>query len=266
MSIAEKVRLTITGRVATLTIDNPPLNVLTVAVRQALLDRVAAIESHPEIAVVVLETALGSVFSVGSDVKEFPKHEAGGLDKIRFEQTLLDRIAALAPVTVAKARGLVLGGGAELMLACDLRVGTLESEIGFPEIRLGALPAAGGMKRLLREVGPARALDLVLRGRRVPASRALELGLLTAAVPADELDASVDALVEDLLTLPLSAVTAAKRAFLAMQEGDDANAIEAQAFATLFRTPDLQEGLSAFLEKRTPRFNQGGGRDTASPA
>lgn len=265
MSAAEKVRLNMMGRVATLAIDNPPLNVLTVAVRQALLDHIVAIEGQPEIAVVVIETALGPAFSVGSDVKEFPKDEAGGLAKIRFEQTLLDRIAALAPVTVAKVRGMALGGGGELMLACDLRLGTLDCEIGFPEIRLGALPAAGGMKRLLREVGPARALDLVLRGHRVPATRALELGLLTAAVPADELDAAVDTLVDDLLTLPLNAVTAAKRAFLALQDGDRANAIEAEAFAALFRTPDLQEGLSAFLDKRPPRFNKGGGRDAVSP-
>lgn len=257
MSIAGEVRLSIDGRVATLVIDNPPLNVLTVAVRRALLDKVIEIESRPDMRVLVIETALDRAFSVGSDVREFPGDEAGGLAKIRFEQMLLDRIAGLAPVTIAKARGLALGGGAELMLACDLRFASLDCEIGFPEIRLGTLPAAGGMKRLLRDLGAARARDLVLRGQRVSAARAEELGLLNAAVPAARLDAHVASVVEDFLSLPAGAVAMAKRAFIAMGDGGDANTIEAEAFGALFRTPDLQEGLSAFLEKRPPRFDTG---------
>jgi len=252
---SETVSLTIDGRTATISINHPPLNVLTIAVREALSSVIGELEARDDIAVVVIESALPSAFSVGSNVHEFPRDEAGGLAKIRFEQRLYDRIAALAPVTIGKARGLILGGGAELMLACDLRVASVDGEIGFPEIRLGALPAAGGMKRLLRELGPARARDMVLRGRRLTTTRAAEIGLLTEAVPAEALDRVVAEIVAELLALPSVAMTQAKRAFNAMQTGGDANAIEAAAFGALFRAPDLAEGLSAFVEKRLPQFN-----------
>ena len=163
------------GRVARVRIDNPPLNILTTAVREALfrcVHRLAA-EDGPD--VVILEGAGKRAFSVGSDIKSFPEDEVGAVNKIRFEQYLLDRITTLPQLTIAKLNGHVLGGGAELMLACDLRIAAEGTQIGFPEIKLGALPAAGGTQRLMRELGPARARELVYLGDSIDADEAYRM-------------------------------------------------------------------------------------------
>jgi enoyl-CoA hydratase/carnithine racemase len=256
MNAPEAVRLSVNGPIATLVIDNLPLNVLTIAVRQALLDRIAEIDVRNDIRVLIIESTGPRAFSVGSDVREFPTDEAGGVAKIRFEQMLLDRIAGLAPVTIAKVQGMALGGGAELMLACDFRIASEDSQIGFPEIRLGALPAAGGMKRLVRELGALRARELVLLGRPVTAARAAELNMINAAVPSGELDAEVNRLSRDLVSLSGHSLRLAKTAIAGIAAGGEADTLEAEAFGALFRKADLAEGLEAFVQKRPPRFNQ----------
>jgi len=250
------VGLSCSGSVAILQIDNPPLNILTVAVREALFRRIIEVENRPDIRVVVVQAGGSRAFSVGSDIREFPDDELGGVAKIRFEQYLLDRLAGLPAVTIAKVGGMALGGGAELMLACDFRIASTGAEIGFPEIRLGALPAAGGMKRLTREIGSLYARELVLLGRPVSATRAAEIGLINSVVPAEDLDAEVDRLARELVALPAEAMRLAKRVI-----GSDAlwrqmDTEEAEAFGILFRGTDLAEGLAAFLEKREPRFNR----------
>jgi enoyl-CoA hydratase/carnithine racemase len=256
MSGPETVRLSVNGPVATLLIDNPPLNVLTIVVRKALLEQIAELEVHDDVRVLVIESAGERAFSVGSDVREFPADEAGGVAKIRFEQMLLDRIAGLASVTIAKIRGMALGGGAELMLACDFRIASADSQIGFPEIRLAALPAAGGMKRLVRELGALRARELVLLGKPVSATRAAELNLINAAVAPAELDAEVDRLCRDLVSLSGHSLRLAKKAIGGIAAGGEADTLEAEVFGALFRKGDLAEGLEAFIQKRPPRFNR----------
>lgn len=249
------VTLSVDGPVASLTVDNPPLNVLTVAVREALFAHVAALETRRDVRVVVVRSTGPRAFSVGSDIREFPKDALGGVAKIRFEQYLLDRLAGLPQVTIAAVQGLALGGGGELMLACDLRIAAAGISIGFPEIRLGALPAAGGMKRLVTELGAAQARQLVLLGKPIPAERAAALGLVHEVVPADALDARVAELAAELAALPASALRQAKRCIAAIASGGDADTAEAEAFGALFAEADLAEGLSAFLDKRPPRFN-----------
>ncbi|MCX8997021.1 enoyl-CoA hydratase-related protein [Rhizobiaceae bacterium BDR2-2] len=250
------IGLHVDGPIATLRIENPPLNILTVALRETLFARLAKIEGRPEIRVVVLEAAGDRAFSVGSDIGEFPADELGGVAKIRFEQYLLDRLAALPAVTIAKVAGLALGGGAELMLACDFRIAASDAKIGFPEIRLGALPAAGGMKRLVHEIGPLRARELVMLGQPIEAARAAELGLVNRVVPPAELDGSVLQLANDLAALPGQALVLAKRTIAAADPAGGIDTVEAEAFGALFRGTDLAEGLSAFLAKRPPSFNR----------
>lgn len=249
------VKLSVSGAVARLCIDNPPLNILTNGIRRSLFDAVAAIETRPEIRVLVVEAAGQKAFSVGSDVREFPKEELGGLAKIQFEQYLLNRLAALPCPVIAKLRGLVLGGGAELMLACDIRIAAARSEFGFPEIRLGALPAAGGIHRLVREVGPLLARELIFRGKPISAERALAIGLITQLVADAELDAEVDRLAAELAALPRDAIRLAKHCIARALPETRIDTVEAEAFASLYRSRDLAEGLLAFQEKRQPRFD-----------
>lgn len=251
------VSLTAEGPVATLVLDNPPLNVLSIALREALYAQIAALHARPDLRVLIVRTEGERAFSVGSDIREFPADAVGGVAKIRFEQHLLDSLAALPQVTVARLQGMALGGGAELMLACDLRIAAAGIAIGFPEIRLGALPAAGGMKRLVQELGPAQARQLVLLGRPIPAERALALGLVSEVVAADALDARIAELAAELAALPASALRQGKRAIAGIAQGGPADTLEAESFAALFGEADLAEGLQAFLDKRPAGFNRG---------
>jgi enoyl-CoA hydratase/carnithine racemase len=254
--MADLVTLTIAGGTAHLRIENGALNILSVAARKDLLRHVLDLEKRQDIRVVLLEGAGERAFSVGSDVREFPEEILGGLEKIRFEQFLIERLEHLPQVTIAKLRGHVLGGGAEIMLACDFRIAAATAVFGFPEIRLGALPAAGGMKRLVRDLGPLRARDLVCRGRFIDAQEAARIGLINEAVPGDALDASADRLAEELLELSAEALRLAKKCIWAAERSTDVDTVEADAFAELYRGPNLREGLEAFVQKRPPTFNK----------
>ncbi|GGD42675.1 enoyl-CoA hydratase/isomerase family protein [Aureimonas glaciei] len=248
------VMLVVADGVATVRIHNPPLNILTIAVREKLFAVVGEIERRQDVRVVVFEGEGRRAFSVGSDIGEFPRTELGGVAKIRFEQYLLDRIENLPQVTIAKMSGMALGGGAELALACDFRLLDLKGSLGFPEISLGALPAAGGMKRLAREIGSARARQLVLLGRPLDAPTAASWGLVTAAVPSDDLDDATRQLAQSLCRLPREALALAKKTIAASSPGGEMDTREAEAFGRLFRSLDLAEGLAAFIEKRPPAF------------
>jgi enoyl-CoA hydratase/carnithine racemase len=247
------VTFEINGALARLRINNPPLNILTRATRGALLKRVCELEEREDIKVIIIQGS-EKAFSVGSDVREFPDEPTGGLEKIRFEQYLLDRLAQLRQVSIAQLRGYVLGGGAELMLSCDLRVAGEQAQIGFPEIRLGALPAAGGMRRLARDIGPVRAKELVLRGHSISAQEAVALGLINKAVPEMQLEEVTEALAGELLKLPSDALRWGKKCIEAVFSTTGADTIEAEAFVSLFGGPNLREGLAAFREKRAPSF------------
>jgi enoyl-CoA hydratase/carnithine racemase len=249
------------GRIGTIRIENPPLNVLTNEIRRALFCVLDQVEAKALADVLVIEGAGERAFSVGSDISEFPADEISGMGKIRFEQHLLNRLANLPQVTIAKVGATTLGGGGELMLACDFRIAAAGAMIGFPEIKLGALPAAGGIKRLVQEIGPLRTRQLVLLGRPIQAQEALSFGIINEVVPAAELDGRVMALAEELSALPADALALAKRCIAAAVTQGDIDTVEAESFGRLFRGPNLREGLAAFLEKRKPKFR----RDGSSP-
>lgn len=248
--------LEVGGAVARLCLRSGPLNILSVALRKELLDCVLQLERSPDIRVVILEGAGDKAFSVGSDIREFPPNMLGGLEKIRFEQFLIERLEGLSQITIAKLKGHVLGGGGEVMLACDFRLAAATATFGFPEIRLGALPAAGGMKRLVRDIGPLRARDLVCRGLTIDAARAASIGLVNECVAAEDLDEAVNGLAAELAALSADALRLAKRCIQAATHSADIDTVEANAFAELYRTRNLSEGLLAFVEKRPPAFNR----------
>ena len=250
------VRLTVTGSIAHLVLQNPPLNILTNDVRMAMHGHINELAERPEVKVAILEGEGRIAFSAGSDIREFPDDEAGGLAKIRFEQHLLNRLAQLPQIVIAQLRGHVLGGGAELMLACDLRIADETAQIGFPEIRLGALPAAGGMKRLVREIGPVRAREMIITGVAISAREAFALGLVTAVVDAADLSARVAAAAGNLAKAPSDGLRLAKHCIDAAAGASAIDTVEAEAFAELYRGTNLREGIAAFLAKRPPRFDE----------
>lgn len=254
----DNVRLTINGSVATLTIDNPPLNLLTGNMRRMLLEHTRHLDRRDDIRAVVIEGIGGRAFSAGSDIGEFPEDAVTGYAKVRVEQHVLDHIMNLRQVTIAKLRGHVLGGGACVMLACDLRVAADDVRIGFPEIKVGVFPAGGGTHFLARQIPMVRAKEMVLLGEPIDGREALALGLINRLVAREELDEAVARYTDRLDKLPGNALTAAKRALNSAytDEYERSQTVEMEEFTDLFGHPNMAEGAAAFFEKRPPKFNR----------
>lgn len=257
--LSDKVVLEISSPVATVTLKNPPLNVLSTEVREQLYSFFMKIQESKDVRLIILQGSGGRAFSVGSDIKEFPFAEGkyGGREKARFEQMLHDLLESLPQVTVASLEGHTLGGGLELALACDLRVASDDCKLGFPEVNIGAFPCSGGTMRLARLVGASRAKQLMFWGDSISAGEALEMGLVNMVYQQGEKEACLEKVKETLLSKPYSALVAIKRCINAswwssMSEG---SGLEANLFGKLFVYPDLKEGINAFIEKRRPKFS-----------
>lgn len=258
--------LAIDGAVARILLNHPPLNILTDEMRRMLLDHVTVVEKNRKIRVVIFQATDNGAFSVGSDLKQFPQDELGGRQKIQSEQFFLDRVERLEAITIAQLGGYVLGGGAELMLAADLRIASEEAQFGFPEVKVGGFPAAGGVWRLVRDVGPVRARELLFFGKVISAEAAVHLGLINECVPRERLEQRLDRMVKDLLELPQSSLLAIKRTAALVAAGSD-RGIDSRTtdeYGRLFEQPDIHEGIEAFLEKRPPKFNRARKSDARS--
>ncbi len=146
--------------------------------------------------------------------------------------------------------------GLELALACDFRVAADDLQLGQPEVSIGMIPGSGGSQRLARMIGLGRAKDLVMRGRRMGAEEALAVGLVSDVVPRADLDAAVDRLAADLVTLPALALRMAKRVLNQAYDGPLPVGLELEglAYGFLRTTADFREGVEAFTEKRKPNF------------
>ena len=256
--------------VALVTLNRPrALNALSFDLLQRLAEAAEALDADPACRAIVITGAGTRAFAAGADVAELSAQTPASLEASPGFRGW-DRIAAVATPTIAAVRGYALGGGAELALACDLLVAGDDASFGQPEINLGVIPGAGGTQRLARAVGKARTMELVLTARRVPAEEADRLGFVTRVVPAREtLGAALD-LAAVIAAQPPEAARAAVAAVRAAFEGSlgDGIRFERALFRSLFGTPDQEEGMRAFLERREPRWRAFGGsaapRDGAS--
>jgi enoyl-CoA hydratase/carnithine racemase len=245
------VRYELAGAVATLTMDQPESrNAMTPALLNGLGDGLAAASADPSVRVVVL-TNTGPAFSAGADLSGRRRAETP-----RF--SLADVLAAIQdsprPV-VARIAGHCLGGGVGLAAACDLSVASDDVRFGFTEVRLGLAPAVISVV-CLPKLRRADALELFLTGERIPAARAAAVGLITAAVPAGDLDSSLHALVAKLMAGGPAALAAAKQ-LVSEVPGLDRPAAFAHATGlseALFASGEAAEGMAAFREKRSPSW------------
>jgi enoyl-CoA hydratase/carnithine racemase len=241
--------------VAVITLVRPPVNALSKALIDDL-DRAISLAEDPGIRAVVVTGA--PHFAAGADIAEFGAGmDGGGRDVLAGHlSAVVRRLELLPKPTVAAVRGFALGGGLELAMGCDFRFLADDARVGQPEIKLGIIPGAGGTQRLARLVGVGRARDLVYSGRQVKAEEALAIGLADRVVPAAGLMEAASVFASTWVSAATAAIGAAKRA---INEGwglpmDAALAVEQEAFASAFSTADAREGVSAFLEKRSPRF------------
>ena len=247
------------GRVARLTLVNPPLNLVTRELLDELNVALARLEeAEPgDVRAVVVTGAGERAFSAGSHVGEFEAQRGpGGRERLALEERTSSRLAALPMPTIAAIEGNALGGGLELALACDLRVASERAKVGLPEVRLAVIPGAGGTQRLPRVVGVARAKELILTGKLLDADEAARIGLVHEVVAAGEAVARAHEIGEEIAARGPIAVREAKRLLDAaldtpLPEGLDA---ELEASLRVFATDDLLEGARSFFDKRDPDY------------
>ena len=249
--------LTVTVRdgVATVLIDNPPINLMTSGLFRSLAKVSVDLSKDDEVRVVVLRSANPEFFIAHFDVTailEFPTNgeaveepELGGFDR------MCEAYRTMGKVTIVELRGRVGGGGAELSSACDMRFGDLETfQWNQMEVPLGILPGGGGTQRIPRLVGIGRAMEVVLGADDVDAETAERWGFLNRAMSGDSLSAYVDALATRIASFPPAAVREAKRAVNASVERslDEGLKYESYLFQVLLRDVDAQPSMRQYLD------------------
>jgi 2-oxoglutaroyl-CoA hydrolase len=239
--------------VATVTLDDPEkLNRVPMAARDEIARHFEDFGRDDGVRAVII-TGAGEQFTAGGDVQGFLDTDPATLSRLAWNVAAPERCPK--PV-IAKLRGFVLGVGFELAMASDFRLAAEDAQLGLPEIRLGMIPGSGGTQRLARIAGLGRAKDMIMRGRRIPAAEAREWGIVSEVHPAGELDAAVDALIDELTKLSPLALAMAKRVLGHAYDAPLGAGLELEglAYGLLRSTHDFQEGVRAFVEKRKPGF------------
>jgi enoyl-CoA hydratase/carnithine racemase len=245
-------------RVATVVFSNPPANALSSAVMTEIEELFGELAADEAVKAVVF-TGAGSLFISGADLKEVAgiTDAAKGRELTARGQRIYDRIEQMDKPVIAAINGLFcLGGGLEFAMACHLRVASERVRLGQPEIDLGIIPGFGGTQRLPRLVGQAKAIELIVTGDKIPAPEAKAIGLVNKVVPDGEVVKQAQGLAKKIAGKSAVAVRAALRA---IREGTgkplaEGQALESELFGFVCESADKREGVSAFLEKRQPKF------------
>jgi enoyl-CoA hydratase/carnithine racemase len=258
LAIMTDVLVEYRGNAAWVTLNRPDVrNALSRDVNLRLEELATSFVDRDDIHVIVITGAGDKAFCAGADLKERRGVPAGqAATYINAIAGAINGWGEIKKPTICALNGSAYGGGLELALACDFRILVEGAELGLTEVRLGIMPGAGGTQRLPRLIGEARAKELILLGRRVPAARALEIGLVHQVVPRAGLSAAVDAMLADLVgCAPLSvqfAKSAIERGYgKPLSEGLD---IERECYDVTLFSEDRDEGLLAFAEGRPPRY------------
>jgi enoyl-CoA hydratase/3-hydroxyacyl-CoA dehydrogenase len=248
------VKLETRDELAIVWLSRPPANSISPEVVAALRNAWDAVVASGSIRAVVFASANPMLFCAGADIKAFTKMDAtAGAQLLEQMHGLLRDMERSSVATVAAVNALAFGGGCELAMACDFRIAAESASFGQPEINLGIIPGFGGTQRLPRLVGEAKALELNLTGEPIGALQAVEYGLVTRTVPDHELLDTALAWARKLAGQAPLAIEQIKR----VSAGGDLDAgIEAEkrGFEAVFGSEDAREGISAFVAKRTPRF------------
>jgi len=248
--MGELVDVQVTDGVATIRLDRPPMNAISVQMQADLSAAAATVTAAPAIRAAVIYGG-DKTFAAGADVKEMADQNYP--EMVLVSQAMHASFGAVATIpkpVVAAVTGYALGGGLELALCADFRVCGESAKFGLPEIQLGIIPGAGGTQRLPRLIGPARAKNLVYTGRHVDAEEALRIGLVDRVVPDGDVYDAATRLAAAFCAGPAQALRAAKQA-IDTGLGLDLDAgleIERAHFSALFGTEDQKLGMRSFVE------------------
>lgn len=251
------VKHKIEGPNAIITIDRPQaLNAINREVILEFLTVLDDVESNEDIRTIIITGGGEKAFVAGGDIaamKEMDLRE--GEEFVYLGHKFLNRIEKSKKVTIAAINGYALGGGTELALACDMRVALKKAKLGLPEVTIGLFPGWGGTQRLGRLVGVGIAKELIFTGKQITAMEAYRIGLVNRVVDENLLETCKEIGENIAKNAPIAIVQAKK----ALNEGlqvplEHGLVIEAEAWLTNFASKDRVEGLSSFLEKRSPKY------------
>ncbi|KAK7200256.1 enoyl-CoA hydratase/isomerase-like protein [Novymonas esmeraldas] len=249
------VKVSQAGRVVTLTINRPTqLNALNKAVTESIAENLEKYDKDPSCHAFII-TGEGRAFVAGADIK-LMKDRTFADGVLSNDFAALSRIGNIGKPIIAAVNGFAFGGGCELAMACDIVIASEEAKFGQPEIKLATIPGLGGTQRLTRMIGKARAMEWVLTGNTYTAAEAERAGIVSRVVKHDELMSTAIKMAEKISGYSQITVRLAKSAVNESQETTLAAglAYEAMLFNSTFSTQDQKEGMTAFVEKRPPQF------------
>ena len=263
MAERQYVKVSIEDRIATLTIDHPPANAFSAQTVKDLASAFDEVSANPEVKAIIITGAGQFAFVAGADINEIKQQiDVGRAGKevnrelITEGQQLFNRIENSTKPVIAAINAVCLGGGLELAMACHMRIASDTARLGQPEVSLGLLPAWGGTARLPRLVGRSKAAEWALTGDMVTAQEAARLNLVNKVVPAGQVVKAARDLAVKINSKSAKATAAILEAINHGMEStlDEALQLEADKFVELCNTQDGFEGVTAFLEKRQPKF------------
>ena len=254
---SDRIVTAISGGVAVLTLNNPPMNLVTLGLTRELDGALERLAGDGTVRALIVTGAGERAFCAGSDIKEF-----GGVaddvvgKKLTAENAAFSKLARFPRPTIAAINGVAFGGGLELAVCCDLLVAAADARLALPEVKLGVFPGSGGTIRVPRRIGEGRAKLLMFTGEPIDAGTALAWGLVDRVAPPGQVLAAAQQLAAALTALPGRALAIMKAAVAVGLEHPEADAVRRTLAlsAEVFQTADCREGARAFLAKEPPRF------------
>lgn len=244
------------NKVATITLNRPnSLNALCNELMEEVGNALDLISLNSNIHVVILKGS-EKVFAAGADIRQMKDLEF--ISHINNDFIMpWEKISQFKKPIIASVSGYALGGGCEIAMMCDIIIAADNAKFGQPEINLGTIPAAGGTQRLVRSVGKSKAMELVLTGKIIDAKEALDYGLVSKVVELNILNKEVEELAQSIASKSLPVLMLAKEAVVRSYETTLSEGMinERRLFQSTFALKDRKEGMEAFLNKRTPKFN-----------
>jgi enoyl-CoA hydratase/carnithine racemase len=262
LSSAAPVLVQIADGIATLTLNNPPLNLVTLGLTSELERTLDLLAADSAVRVLVVTGAGDRAFCAGSDIKEFMGVTAPGVvveKKLGHENRTFSKLDDFPKPTIAAIQGLAFGGGLELAVCCDLIVAEETARLALPEIKLGVFPGSGGVIRVTRRVGEGRAKEMMFFGEPIDAQTALAWGLINRVAPVGMALITAGRMAEELAARPNRALQICKRAIDLAFDLPENEAIAATLPMSeeVFESDDCKEGVRAFFAKEPPRFTHG---------
>ena len=251
--VASRIESNVGPPVARVRLQNPPLNVVDLATARELQQALAAIESRPDVSVILFEGD-PRAFSAGVDIRAHLPEQIH--EMLTSFHVVIKAIVASRKVTIAAVKGICLGGGAELAAVCDIVYTARDATWGFPEIKLGCYPPVAAVA-LPALVGQKRAAELIMTGRQITGDEAVAIGLANQSVQAEELGGVVEERLRELSEMSPAALALAKKAMYAWDAIHfDKGLARAEKIylEELIATEDAREGITAYLEKRGPKW------------